>query len=387
MNAYVIQSNQRIEPFMVEPGEVMVNNKKLSEIQAIAFRNNVFTFLKILDISKINDSNEYIVAEDSVYFEPELLGEFIKRSKRAGVPTVCAVKAGVFTKRTFVNTQDVKKSDGHIEYKLWYFPKNARPQPARPIIFDLDTNLENLLMPKHILKEREYLIPSTPYPIIQINHWANIWAANLISIFSNVYRLEHESKIKLFILALKNLSLNRWKVASRMNKIGKNCDIHHTAYIEASVLGDNVVVAAGAVIRESVVGSGTVIGNGVVVETSTIGDECTILNGHILYSVVYSGLLSVTHMISASVIGKNCFVGSGAVLTDFRFDGKSMQVLKNEKIIDTENVFLGVCLGDNVYLGANCTVAPGRSVSSNSHISLDKDRVINNRPFTGFRTT
>lgn len=385
MKAYIIQNIEKIEPFYKEAGDFLIRNKKLSILQNEALESLDLVPTIVKGFSEISDKNEYVVFDSSLYFEPELLREFIKRSRKMSIPTVCAIRDGVFSKRTFVNTQDIKKVDDHIEYKLWYFPKTVSSDSSKPVIFDLDTNLENLLMPRHIVKGREYLIPVTPYPIIQINHWSNIWAANLISIFSSISRLQSESKFKLLMLALETRSFNRWKIASRMNKIGKNCDIHHTAYIEASTIGDNVIIAAGAIVRESIIGNGAVIGNGVTVEISTIGEECTILNGHILYSVVYPGLLSVTHMISASVIGDNCFVGSGAVLTDFRMDGKTMSVIKNNEKIDTENVFLGVCLGDNVYLGANCVVAPGRLVPNNSHISLEKDYVINKPPFTGFK--
>ncbi len=385
MKVYIVQNIEKIEPFYKEARDFLIRNKKLSVLQNEALESLDLVPTIVKDFSEISDENEYVVFGNNLYFEPGLLREFIKRSRKMNSPTVCAVRNGIFTKRTFVNTQDIKKVDGHIEYKLWYFPKTPFIKSTKPVIFDLDTNLENLLMPRHILKEREYLIPATPYPIIQINHWSNVWAANLISIFSDVYRMQNESKIKLFMHALETISFNRWNIAGRMNKIGKNCDIHHTAYIEASTIGNNVVIAAGAVVRESVIGNGTVIGNGVTVETSTIGDECTILNGHILYSVVYSGLLSVTHMISASVIGNNCFIGSGVVLTDFRMDGKTMHVIKDNKKIDTENVFLGACLGENVYLGANCVVAPGRSVPNNSRISLEKNKIINKSPFTGFR--
>ncbi|MEK6830916.1 MAG: hypothetical protein AABX77_02710 [Nanoarchaeota archaeon] len=113
-----------------------------------------------------------------------------------------------------------------------------------------------------------------------------------------------------------------------------------------------------------------------IIETSVIGENCTILNGHILYSVLYPNVFSVTHMISASIIGRNCFIGSGVVLTDFRLDNKTINVIKDNLKIDTGNVFLGCCLGNKVYLGSGCVVAPGRAIPSNLHISLDKEKII-----------
>ena len=81
-------------------------------------------------------------------------------------------------------------------------------------------------------------------------------------------------------------------------------------------------------------------------------------------------------MISASIIGKDCFIGSGVVLTDFRLDNKNITVMKNGLKVDTGNIFLGCCLGNNVYLGSGCVIAPGRVISNDLHISLDKEKII-----------
>lgn len=378
MNAYIIQKVGKLEPFLEEAGEILIRNKKLNVLQKEALLSLYLIPVFIKNFSGIKDENEYLVLDDNLYFELDLLKEFIERSKKLNHETICAVKKGIFTLRTFVNTQEIKENNNYIEYNLRYYPvKNRRGQP-QIIIFDLDKTFENIPMPKHIDSGEKYLIPLTDKSIIQIDHWGNLWAANLMSVLSNVVRLQKTDKIKLFIKALKNFSFNKWKIASSLNKIGKNCNIHPTAYIEGSIIGNNVVVGAGVVIRESNIGNNSFIGNGVVIETSVVGNNCTILNGHILYSVLFSSILSVTHMISTSIIGSNSFIGSGAVLTDFRFDNQTIIVMKNNKKIDTQNIFLGCCLGNNVYLGANCVVAPGRMISNNTHISLDKERIITN---------
>jgi NDP-sugar pyrophosphorylase family protein len=188
--------------------------------------------------------------------------------------------------------------------------------------------------------------------------------------------LKRKSKAELLWLAIRAKSFNQWKILRSLNKIGRNCDIHPTAYIEGSTIGDNVSVGAGAVIREAVIGEGVSIGNGVVVEESVIGYKSTILNGHILYSVLYPGVFSVTVMISASILGADTFIGSDAILTDFRFDGKNVTVMKDGKPVDSGNVFLGSCLGHNVRLGSGCIVAPGRSVPCGLQIVADKDRTV-----------
>lgn len=377
MKIYIIQTNKKIEPFLEDVSNVLIKNKKLKTLQDEILNDLDIESIFIKDYSEINDENEYIVFEDNIFFEPEILNNFIEESRKLETSTICALKKGIFTLRTIISIQDIKEHDNYIEYNLYYHPqKNLRNEKFKPIIFGPDQELESINLPKHMESSGKYFIPTTTNSIIQINHWSNIWSANLASILSNVARLRKKSKIKLFVLALKSLSFNKWKIANQLNDIGRNCDIHPTAYIEGSIIGDNVVIGAGSVIRESIIEDDSFIGNGVIIETSVIGSNCTILNGHILYSVLYSGVFTVTHMISASLIGKDCFIGSGVVLTDFRLDNKNITVMKDGLKVDTGNIFLGCCLGNNVYLGSGCVIAPGRAIPNNLHISLDKEKII-----------
>src|SRR3989344_551275 len=381
MKAYILKSNKKIEPFGDSPGEAIIGLDTLNSLQKKILLEEGISFAMVNGLTDIKDAGEHIAFGEEVYFAKNLLQDFIKFSRKSSTKTVCTVIYGVFTTRTLINLQDVVKSTDKVEYKLYYFPKDdKRSAQIQNIFFDLEKNLEGFSIPHHMSGNLKYSIPVINNPIIQINHWSNIWSANLASALLLVAHLRNSSKVKLFFTALFSLSFNKWKIAMRLSKIGKNCDIHPTSYIEGSIIGDNVVVGAGTVIRESIIGNGVYIGNNITIETSVIGDKCSILNGHILYSVLYPEVFTVTHMISASLIGKRCFVGSGAVLTDFRFDGKTIMVTKDGAQIDTKNTFLGCCLGHDVYLGATCVVAPGRSIPNGLHISLEKDKIISSFP-------
>jgi NDP-sugar pyrophosphorylase family protein len=231
-------------------------------------------------------------------------------------------------------------------------------------------------MPKHICGSDKYLIPITDKFIAQIDHWSNLWSVNIVSVLSNIARLQKIPKVKLFALALKALSVNKWKILEQFNTIGTGCDIHPTAYVEGSTIGDNVTVGAHSIIRESIIGNNAFIGNGVKIETSVIGEKSSILHGHIMFSVFYPGVFSVAQMISASLVGRDSFIVSGVSLTDFRHDGRSVTVVKDGISIDTGNTFIGACLGHETYLGSGCVVAPGRVIPDGVRIAPEKKRVI-----------
>ena len=81
-------------------------------------------------------------------------------------------------------------------------------------------------------------------------------------------------------------------------------------------------------------------------------------------------------------------MGGGVILTDFRLDGKSVMVMKDGIKVDTENTFIGACLGHEVYLGTGCIVAPGRIIPKGMRITPDKERIIEkpDQNMQGFRS-
>lgn len=376
MKVYIIKTQNKIEPFLEGANELIVGGKSLRLLQEELFLELGLRVVNINHPAEIIDKDEHLLLEDDLYVGLELLSDFIKKSKILGVNTVCGVKLGIFTTRTIVSTQDLKFFDNYAEYPLFYFSKGGRKDVPKPVIFDLDENTESISLPSHMEDGCKYFIPATKKPIIRIKHWSNLWSANLASLLIKVALLKQSNKIKFIPLVLRSFSFNKWKILSHMNSIGKGCDIHPTAYIEGSTIGNNVIIGAGAIIKESIIGDDCYIGNGVVIELSVVGNNCSILNGHLMYSTFYPHVFSVTHMISASIVGSRSFVGSGVVLTDFRLDRKTITVMKENQKIDTQNVFLGCCLGHDVYLGGGCVVAPGRSIPNGLRFALSQDRVI-----------
>ncbi len=376
MKAYMMRNDKRIEPFNEPAHDCLVLNQTIADAQAEVFSRMGIESVSILDMSEIADSEEHLVLGDNLYFTPELFSEFVGRSRSQKSAAVCALKHGVTTLRTATSVQDVKTCQGYTEYNLRYFPEAKHKGVARAIIIEPDDFSASIATPHHMCGAEKYLVPMTERFVIQIDHWVNLWAANIAAILAGGARLQKSSKAKLLFLALKARSFNKWKILRQLNRIGRNCDIHPTAYIEGSVIGNGVAIGAGAVIKESVIGDNALIGNGVIVEESVIGEKSTILNGHILYSVLYPGCFSVAEMISASMAGRDTFIGLNATLTDFRLDGKNVTVLKNGVAVDSGNTFLGSCLGHEVYLGSGCVVAPGRTVPCGLHLAPCKEKTV-----------
>jgi len=377
MKAYMIQSAKRIEPFGEHPRDCLVANRRLGELQEEALRRQGLELQVVQDPSLVDDPEEHLVFDDALCFTPELLQDFIGRSRRLGSRTVCALKPGIFTLRTVIATQDVRTYPDRVEYGLHYLPTGPQRGASQPVVIDPDQFMESLTMPEHMFGGREYWIPMTDRVLCSVDHWVTLWSANICALLTEGARLKNGPRARLLALALKAQSFNQWKVLRQANRIGRNCDIHPAAYVEGSTIGDNVRIGAGSVIRESMVGDGSFIGNNVTLELSVLGERCTIINGcTVEFCVLNPGTFVNSRFMNVSICGRNTFVGDGVVFTDFRFDKRSVTVLKDGVPLDTENTFIGGCLGHGVYLGSGCVLAAGRSIPNGWRILAEPERVI-----------
>jgi hypothetical protein len=369
MKAYIVQSNKKIEPFGDSPRDCLIANSKLSEIQEQVLQRLGIELKIIPDAAQIEDPDENIVLADNLFFTRELMKEFVYRSRMLKSCTTCALKPGLVTLHSMVATQDVKIHDDRVEYALRYMPaQKLRGEPV-PVVIDPEQFSQVVPMPEHVRGSQPYRMPLTDTLLIQIDHWTNLWAANMATRLAEVARLMKSPKLKLLGLALRARSLNKWRVLHQVNKIGKNCDIHPTAYIEGSTIGDNVIIGAGSVVRLSVIGAGSALGSNVTIESSILGEECTINSGCTVFlSVLYPRAISSSRLLLTSTCGRDTFISDLAGLADFRFDGKRIEVMKNGVPVNTGVINLGACLGHGVYLGGGCGVAPATAIPNGLRI-------------------
>jgi carbonic anhydrase/acetyltransferase-like protein (isoleucine patch superfamily) len=383
MRAYIINSRKIIEPFGVNPQDCSIGNETLKASQESVLKSLNIDFVAADDVH-VHDPEEHLVITDSLYFNRELLLEFIAKSRGLKQSTVCAMKPGLFTIRTIVATQDVALYDDRVEYNLRYMPDIEQRGETVPVVIEGNRLSENLRMPEHLTNSSGYEIPLPDKVAIQIDHWPNLWAANMISLLAPVAKLMQTPKLKLLGTALRAGSLNKWKLAGKLNKIGKNCDIHPAAYVEGSVIGDNVTIGAGTVVRECHIDDNATIENNITLNFSVIGAGSYLADGsNIRYSVINSNTFFGFSTLSCQLLGSNCFIGDGVTLTDYRLDGKNITVFKNGAVIDSENRILGSCVGDASYLAAGAIVAPGRIIPNGTRLIPEDCRFIQKIPASG----
>lgn len=128
-------------------------------------------------------------------------------------------------------------------------------------------------------------------------------------------------------------------------------------------------IGAFSVIRGSIIGNKSVIHNNYTVAYSVLGEECQVRDGaNVTYSLLFSGAFTTCSYLNTCVMGRDSFVPVGSVLTDYRFDGRNVTVMKDGKVVDSGHTILGCCLGHNAYVGAGVTVAPGREIPNKARL-------------------
>jgi carbonic anhydrase/acetyltransferase-like protein (isoleucine patch superfamily) len=377
MRTYIVQSDKIVDPFGDYARDCLVRNEPLSELQKRTILELELEPVWVSGPDEIHDPEPYIIINDNLYFTRELLNEFIERSRITGESTVCALKSGLVTLRSVVDVQDAKPCfNDYFEYPLYFSPGGRLRKKYRYIKINPGQDSISIPMPEQVCREGKYSIPITTHFLIQIDHWVNLWAANISTILSDAARLKKMSKLKQLMLVLRARSLNESKILQKLNKIGRKCTIHSTACVENSIIGDNVQIGAGTIVLNSVIGDNVHMGMNVVIDSSIIGSKSLIMCGQIMYSVMFPGVSTSSSRIEVSLIGRGALMGGMTALTDFRFDGENVFVTKDEKLFDTRNKFLGSCLGHGVFLGSGSVVAPGRMIPGGLRITLEDTRII-----------
>ena len=378
MNAYMVESSKKIEPFGDHPRDCLIGNRKLGDIQKEVLQSLSLTLKTTSNAKQIEDPEEHIIFNDSLLFTKEILQEFIIQSRKLKGPTICAVKppdlTGVFDR--VLATQDVRVYPDRVEYGLRYVPTFISRGDPVPVLIDVEQHCGKIPVPEQVFGCRDARVLMSDRVLVQIDHWVNIHNGNMAMLEAVPARFLN-SKARMFSAVLSARSTNQWKLLHQINKIGKNCNIHPTAWIEYSILGDNVIVGAGAIITGSLVGDNSVIDNSVTTYFSVVGSRCYIGGGATMrFSVLYPGITTMARLVNYAVCGRDAFLGDGVTLSDYRIDGRNVTVMKDGMQVDTGSRVSGACLGHEVYLAAGCIVGPGRAIPNGMHVAPERSRYI-----------
>lgn len=154
-------------------------------------------------------------------------------------------------------------------------------------------------------------------------------------------------------------------------KIADRVKIADRATIDGPVwIGEGSEVLEGAVIRgPSYIGKNVLIGNNALVRRAHICEGAVVgFSSEVKHSYISEKTLVHDAYVGDSVIGKQCNLGAGTVLANWRFDEKEVRVHVKGKDINTHHEKLGAFLGPNCKTGVNSSVMPGVKMGPGSRL-------------------
>lgn len=159
--------------------------------------------------------------------------------------------------------------------------------------------------------------------------------------------------------------------------IKENVNISELATVEGKVwIGRGTKVFEGACIRgPCYIGENSVVGgNSLIREYSSLGNNCVVgFSTEIKHSIIGDNCWFHMNYIGDSIISNNCLFGAGTITANFRFDEKNVQVMIEEKYLDSGINKVGAIIGDNCKTGINSCLEPGVKIGPQSIVGPNVD--------------
>ncbi|MBN2497921.1 MAG: hypothetical protein JXR96_25225 [Deltaproteobacteria bacterium] len=381
MKAYIYRTGTVISPFGDDVSESQVMLESLAETQLRACRRAGVELVRI-DSPDEAVERPCLLAPDCLYFSEKALADFLAVCRKRGQGGGRLALERCASVEHTLPLQDVELEDwrgdaGRAVYDMWFVADGPLPREGaelRAALADrcpvLTVPMREIVIPVRLPvldeKQRIFRFPITSTVCCQIGHWTHLlWLSNLA--FGTgwmEYVRKHSvwTALKLLGTVTRTRSINKWKVLSRMNVVGKDCDIHPTAYLEASIIGDGVKIGAGACVRNSLIGDSVVMADHAVALNSVVARECFLAeNFFLVSSLCYPGSTLGNVKTQMAVIGREVYLHGWCSLLDAKFAG-DIKVVHHGKPAGTGRSFMAACIGHRAVLGAKVLVHPGREI-------------------------
>ena len=367
---YRLKTGRRLFSFNDDIRHIPVCGKTLSERQKEAVKING---CKIADVDSESEIREkqYFIFEDDLFFTREFIRQVLLSIRSDKSSKQYCLGNNKFNRQIVLPHSS--NPDGNLRF-AFYFRNIERPETIQhEISQELFEN--ELILPDQIVKGGTYYVGRTdcfisriasPFHLLQINLAFNLMRTIPVqrALPEWLFRLFGHPGSRIYYHALR-----------RMNKIGKNCQIHPTAIIEASILGDNVSAGANSIIRFSHIGSGTSISENVAVINCVAGKNNMIANSNFLsFNLLFDNVFLIHGPYQFSVFGNNVSVFA-VINCDIRLDQKSIKIPTDQGVLDSNQQLLGIAYGHYSKTGGGNIIAAGRIVP-NRRVINPPDNII-----------
>ena len=368
---FIQETGRRVAPLDDAVQDVLIQNRPLREWQQEMVQNGGFDL--------VTERQPFtVIIPDTLFTHHKVLTEFASRAEGRNAVLVLATSA-FGTQTTPVQPGVVATEDGWRFEEIQYLGEND--EPPVDIVIDPDEKVMPIEMPVRYIEGQSLELSLPRYPIMTIHHWLHILQANQVA---GAMLLRNTPTWRVAIAALwavvRAVSLNKWKILAKMNRIGKNCDIHPTAVIEGSTIGDNVTIGPYCRVLFSTVGYQAMILPGAHVEASVIGTRAMVGQScTIRFCVTYPESMASQDTMQRCLLGRGALTTPGSYAIDLNF-AQSIRVPLDGELHDTKSHFLGSAFGHGSLFATGLWMASGRMVPNHAFVIKETSEVISKLP-------
>ncbi|MEZ4238055.1 MAG: hypothetical protein R3F59_18295 [Myxococcota bacterium] len=372
IRVFVEPSGRRLAPLDDPPGELLVGNRRLADWQSDAIREAGLQRIDTLQ-------PPCLVVPDALFCSGVALERFVDGA--AGRDAVLVLARSRFGASTTPIQPDVEEIEAGWRFARIRFV-SGRDAPPVDVVVDPEEQIHEVKLPALFGGPTPVALPR--HPVLTVHHWAHLLWANQAAEAMLVRRIPAwRGALRLLWAVIRARSLTMWRVMARLNTVGRRCNIHPTAVVEASTLGDDVTVGPFARVLMSRVGDGATIMSGAEVELSTIGAGATVAQRcGLRLCVLYPEAMASQVLMQACLIGRRTLTVPGSYSIDLNLD-RNIRVALDGALHDTGTRFLGSAFGHDCRIGTGIWLASGRTIPSGTVLVRDPDKVVHRIPEIG----
>lgn len=334
---------------------------------------------------------ESLVHCDNLFFDRELIDEFIERARAGGQAVRLAFRTDDPAVVAHVRplTHSLEERGDVLLANMWYLPEGiSRSEEPRPLIIDLEARERGYYHVPGAYKasyhgDLIYQLPRKAFVLIE--NWVHLFVADILfGVFARganfEERVETDWRLKLRILFRALLEQRLVFSSSELVRAGRNVSIDPTAVIHGpTTIGDNVSIGAGAVIDNCIIGSNVTISQGCQLMLSVVSDGCFLPFRAALFMTTMMENSSVAQntCLQLCVIGRDSFIGAGTTFTDINVLEAPLRTFNERGQLEETNLLvIGGCVGHHCRLASGLIIYPGRTVESDVVLLGEESRFI-----------
>ncbi|MCG3174215.1 MAG: hypothetical protein GMKNLPBB_02443 [Myxococcota bacterium] len=410
MKAYIYPSGVIISPFQEGAAESFIAGETLREYMDNTLARLGFEVRRVASPAEI-PAEKCLILPDHVFASEKALRDFLKQRQRDMVeePSCLALPKNASSDFTMPlqdnRRQPIESTDAYV-YDVFFSTGSVSlagldaaaaaaklREASRPVLTPMKERTIEARLPTLRKETQTMMFPITSSLVCHVCNWTHILWLNQLAwgrCWMELLRRKPAWTLGRIGRGLAAMALRTgWDLAFRfrfqpaassflhqLNRTGRGCVIHPTAWLEGCIIGDNVRIGAGAVVRNCIIGDNSIVGDTALMLNSVLGRETYVTDNSVLvWCVIYPGATVGNMKLQVSVVGRNSYLHGFAGFIDARFIG-GVQVSHNGGMADTGRSFMGSVVGHDCVMNAKVLIQPGREIPNGVWMVMSPEEAI-----------